>query len=125
LEEDEAPAHGPLCPAGGVDGETQEEDVTPMEPREVYRHVPDLEWPGWPSVARLLYARLSVPMTTEVVLSWSLCPRFDAGGSTPLQKMGKSRRESFVRNMLSWLTLQGLVDYSGGRWRRTGKNFRT
>jgi hypothetical protein len=57
-------------------------------------------------------------MTTEAVLAWTMRPRFDADGSTPLQGMGKSLRESFVRNMLAWLSLQGVVDFSRGKWRR-------
>jgi hypothetical protein len=86
--------------------------------REVYFHVPDLSWARWAEVSSSLYARLRVPMTTEAVLAWTLSPRFDADGQLPLRGMGKSRRESFVRNMLAWLSLRGVVDFSGGKWRR-------
>jgi hypothetical protein len=85
--------------------------------REVYQHVPDLSWPEWPRAAQLLYARLRSPATTEAVLRWSQGPRFDVGG----QRMGKSRRESYARNMLAWLSLRGAADYAGGKWRRVGR----
>jgi hypothetical protein len=87
-------------------------------PREVYFHVPDLSWPKWEGVARPLHARLRVPMTTEDVLRWSRRPGRDAGGPTPLLGMGASRSESYARNMLAWLSLQGMVDYDRGKWRR-------
>jgi len=87
-------------------------------PREVYCHVPDTTWPGWAAATRILHARLCSPMTLEAVLSWSQGPRFDADSSLPLRKMGKSRRESFVRNMLAWMSLRGEVDFSRGKWRR-------
>jgi hypothetical protein len=81
---------------------------------EVYEHVPDLSWPRWPERARPLYDFLSQPATTDDVVSWSLGPRFGVGGP----KMGASRRASYVRNMLAWLSLRGVVDHAGGKWRR-------
>jgi hypothetical protein len=78
---------------------------------DVYRYVPDLSWPGWPAVARPLYARLRRPATTEEVVEWGQGPGLDVDG-------GYARRASYARNVLAWLSLQGKVDHVGGRWRR-------
>ena len=81
--------------------------------REVYAHVPDLEWSRWGEMSRDLYAKLGRSMTIDKVLDWSKTAKISVGG-----KMGKSRRESYVRNMLAWLSIVGLVDCVDGRWRR-------
>lgn len=80
---------------------------------EVYAHVPDLEWPRWGEISRTLYVKLDRPMTIAKVLVWSRTAEISVGG-----KMGKSRRESYVRNMLAWLSIVGLVDCVDGKWRR-------
>ena len=85
-----------------------------MRAREVYCHVPDLSWPGWGEASLPLLARLGRPATIDGVIEWSLGPDFATGG----QRMGVSRRTSYVRNMLAWLSLRGEVDFSRGRWRR-------
>ena len=85
-----------------------------MKPAEVYAHVPDLQWGKWEGAAGRLLERLGCPMTVDEVLDWSLGPGLDVGGV----RMGKSRRKSYVRNMLAWLSVRGKADYSGGRWRR-------
>lgn len=82
-------------------------------PGEVYAHVPDLEWPRWNEISKALYAKLAQPMTIAKVLAWSKTAEISVGG-----KMGKSRRESYVRNMLAWLSNAGLVDCVDGKWRR-------
>ncbi len=87
-----------------------------MMPGEVYAHVPDLEWPRWNEISRALYAKLAQPMTTAKVLAWSKTAEISVGG-----KMGKSRRESYVRNMLAWLSNAGLVDCVDGKWRRLAR----
>lgn len=80
---------------------------------EVYAHVPDLEWPRWNEISRALYAKLAQPMTTAKVLAWSRTAEISVGG-----KMGKARRESYVRNMLAWLSIVGMIDCVDGKWRR-------
>jgi hypothetical protein len=79
--------------------------------KEVYRHVPDLSWVGWQAVALPLYSWLRRPATTEEVVEWGQGPGLDVDG-------GRARRTLYVRNVLAWLSLQGKVDYVGGRWRR-------
>jgi hypothetical protein len=79
--------------------------------RDVYRSVPDLSWPGWERVARPLYARLIRPATTDEVVAWGQGSELDVDG-------GRNLRESYVRNILAWLSVQGMVDHVGGKWRR-------
>lgn len=85
-----------------------------MTSREIYRNTPDLSWTEWPRVVLPLYELLSSPMTTEDVVEWSLGPAFDVGGHA----MSVARRTLYAKNMLAWLSLQGRVDHTCGKWRR-------
>jgi hypothetical protein len=80
--------------------------------REVYHQVPDLSWAGWAAAARPLYARLSRPATAGEIVAWSMGPDF----AVACGRVGG--RASLARNILAWLSVSGMVEHAGGKWRR-------